>query len=95
MKHVVLVQMFGNEISKVQYIESKFDREPGDDMVYDGERMKVGIVGDNKQDVIDAINQVIKKQNSLKRKIQRNEDAKSNKIFNDILAQVWNDINKY
>jgi hypothetical protein len=82
------------ELTKVQYIESKFDRECGDDMVYAGERMKVGIVGDNKEDVVEAINRVIKKQNSLKRKIQRNEDAKSNKIFNDILGQAWRDIHK-
>ena len=95
MKHVILVQMFNGKIDKVQYLESKFDRECGDDMIYDGERFKVGIVGDSKDDVIEAINKIIKKQNSVIRKKQYQENKKADKIFNRIMVQAWNDINKY
>ena len=94
MKHVVLVKMFQNRITKVQYIESKFDREPGDVMVYDGDRMNVGIVGDSKKVVIDKINEFIKLQNREVNRKKYQEKKETDKMFNDILKEAWKSINE-
>lgn len=88
MKHVVLVKISGDRITKVQYLESKFDREPGDVMVYDGERMNVGVVGDDRDSVIEAINKVIQLQNKQDRKVQKKSNQKVDKMFNDILIDT-------
>ena len=78
--------MSGDRIIKVQYLESKFDREPGDVMVYDGERMNVGVVGDDRNSVIEAINKVIKAQNKVERRKRYLEKKKVDKIFSKILS---------
>ena len=88
MKHVVLVKMVGDRITKVQYLESKFDREPGDVMVYDGERMNVGVVGNDRDSVIAGINDVIREQNRLDRKIQKKSNQRVDKMFNDIMIDA-------
>jgi hypothetical protein len=62
MKHVVLVRVMGGQILNAQYMLSKFDREPGDKMTVDGVKWVVGCVGDSRNGVINAINEVIKKQ---------------------------------
>jgi hypothetical protein len=93
MKHVVLVKIIGNTLTKVQYLESKFDREPGDVMVYDGERMDVAIVGNDKDSVISAINEVIKEQNRVNRKSQKKSNKKVDKLFNDIMRDAIKMIN--
>lgn len=89
MKHVVLVKMSGDRIIKVQYLESKFDREPGDVMVYDGEKMNVGVVGDSRDSVIKTINEVIKAQNKADRKRIYRENKEVDKMFKDILLESY------
>ena len=88
MKHVVLVKMSGDRITKVQYLESKFDREPGDVMIYDGERMNVGVVGDDRDSVISAMNDVIREQNRLDRKIQKKSNQRVDKMFDDVMRDA-------
>ena len=86
MSHLILVQVDqkNSRIKKVQYMESKFERELGEVIKYDGEIFNVGIIGDNKKDVILAINDVIKLQNKLDRKEAKKEDQKFwNQFKND------------
>ena len=85
MTHVGLVKIFNNQITKVQYMESKFERELGDTLTIDGEKMRVGVIGEDRNSVIDTLNGFIKTQNSILRKQQKIEDAKVNKIFNKIM----------
>ena len=85
MTHVGLVKIINNQITKVQYVESKFDRELGDTLTIDGERMRVGVIGEDRNSVITTLNGFIKTQNSIIRKQQRVIDAKANKTFNKIM----------
>ena len=63
----------------VQYFESKWKRELGDKINYDGHQMRVGAIGDSKDELIKAGNKMIAMQN----KINRMETNKMiNKFFN-------------
>jgi len=74
--HVILVKIDGNRISKWQYLDSKWERELGELVKYDGVPMNVGIIGDTKDAVLDAINDVVKQQNKIERKQQKLDDRK-------------------
>lgn len=91
--HVGLVRMNGNKIIGVQYLNSKFERELGDVMRIENVEWKVGIIGDDKDSVIQGLNIVIRKQNSIIRKLQKQQNKKADKIFDDLLRQAWKDIN--
>ena len=49
----------------VQYYKSKWERNLGDTLNIDGEKWLVGIIGDTKNDVISALNVIVKKHNSV------------------------------
>tara|TARA_R110002074_G_scaffold224050_1_gene395262 strand:- start:198 stop:464 length:267 start_codon:yes stop_codon:yes gene_type:complete len=66
--HVGLVKIQDNIITKVKYMHSKFTRELGDTMTIDGVAMRVGVIGNSKNEVIDALNDFIKNQNAIIRK---------------------------
>ena len=93
--HIGLVRMNESktELYGVQYLLSKWERNLGDTMRIEGEKWLVGMIGNTKNDVISALNVVIKKQNSIVNKKKYQEKKKSDMIFNQILNNVMKDIN--
>jgi D-alanine-D-alanine ligase-like ATP-grasp enzyme len=89
-----LVRMNESEtiLTGVQYMLSKWERNLGDTLTIDGVKWRVGIIGDTKNDVISALNEIIKKQNSIinKKKYQQRKEEKF--IMNNILNNVMKDI---
>ena len=77
----------------VQYYKSKWERNLGDTLNIDGEKWLVGIIGDTKNDVISALNTIIKKQNSIINKKKYQEKKKTDMIFNNILNDIMKEIN--
>ena len=53
------------ELYGVQYYKSKWERNLGDTLTIDGTKWLVGIIGDTRNDVISALNEIVKKQNSI------------------------------
>mgnify|MGYP000904840233 FL=1 len=81
------------ELYGVQYYKSKWERNLGDTLTIDGEKWLVGIIGDTRNDVISALNDIVKKQNSIinKKKYQQRKEEKF--IMNNILNNVMKDLN--
>jgi len=81
--HVGLVKIEDSIITKVKYMHSKFNRELGDTMTIDGVAMRVGVIGSSKNEVIDALNDFIRNQNSIIRKQNKAANIRLNlKILN-------------
>jgi len=93
--HIGLVRMNESktELYGVQYMLSKWERNLGDTLNIDGTKWLVGMIGDTKNDVISALNVVIKKQNSIinKKKYQQRKEEKF--IMNNILNNVMKELN--
>ncbi len=81
------------ELYGVQYYKSKWERNLGDTLTIDGEKWLVGIIGDTKNGVISALNEITKKQNSIinKKKYQQRKEEKF--IMNNILNNVMKELN--
>ena len=93
--HIGLVRMNESktELYGVQYMLSKWERNLGDTLNINGTKWLVGMIGDTKKDVISALNDVIKKQNSIINKKKYQEKKKTDMIFNNILNNIMKDIN--
>ena len=96
--HVGLVRMNESktELYGGQYLLSKWERNLGDVINIDGTKWLVGIIGDTKDDVIEALNEIIKKHNSIINKqnyqMRKKERIETNKVWNKILGDVMRDI---
>jgi hypothetical protein len=93
--HIGLVRMNESktELYGVQYMLSKWERNLGDTLNIDGTKWLVGMIGDTKNDVISALNTIIKKQNSIINKKRYQEKKKTDMIFNNILNDIMKEIN--
>ncbi len=93
--HIGLVRMNESKtkLYGVQYMLSKWERNLGDALNIDGTKWLVGMIGDTKNDVISALNVIIKKQNSIinKKKYQQRKEEKF--IMNNILNNVMKELN--
>ena len=93
--HIGLVRMNESKtkLYGVQYMLSKWERNLGDTLNIDGTKWLVGMIGDTKNDVISALNMIIKKQNSIinKKKYQQRKEEKF--IMNNILNNVMKELN--
>ena len=93
--HIGLVRINESktELYGVQYMLSKWERNLGDTLNIDGTKWLVGMIGDTKNDVISALNTIIKKQNSIINKKKYQEKKKTDMIFNNILNDIMKEIN--
>ena len=93
--HIGLVRMNESKtkLYGVQYMLSKWERNLGDTLNIDGTKWLVGMIGDTKNDVISALNEIVKKQNSIinKKKYQQRKEEKF--IMNNILNNVMKELN--
>ena len=81
------------ELYGVQYMLSKWERNLGDVLTIDGVKWLVGIIGDTKNDVISALNVIVKKHNSVINKKNYQKRKEQNIIMNNILNGVMKDLN--
>ena len=93
--HIGLVRMNESktELYGGQYMLSKWERNLGDTLNIDVTKWLVGMIGDTKNDVISALNTIIKKQNSIINKKKYQEKKKTDMIFNNILNDIMKEIN--
>lgn len=92
--HIGLVKISGNQIIKVRYFLSKFERELGDRMTIDGEEFRVGVIADDRELVIQALNSIISQQNSIIRqenKLARIKNRKANYEVDKMFSDIMND----
>ena len=80
-----LIKLKNEKIVGVKYFDSKFDRELGDTLNIDGVKWRVGIIGDTKNEVIIALNDIIKEINAITRKANKIENRK---VFNSLFKNL-------
>jgi len=93
--HIGLVRMNEDKtvLYGVQYLLSKWERNLGDVITIDGTKWLVGMIGNSKSDVIQALNEVIKKQNSIINKQRYQEKKKTDMIWKRLMNEVVRDLN--
>ena len=93
--HVGLVRMNESktELYDSQYMLSKWERNLGDILNIDGTNWLVGIIGDTKKDVISALNNIIKKHNSIINKKNYQQKKKENMVINQITNNIMKELN--
>lgn len=93
--HTGLVQLNSEKtrITAVQYYPSKFKRELEDTLTIDGKKYIVAVIADDRDDVIYAMNKIIKKQNSIVRRQNKIANAKADNHFYSVLAEAIKQVN--
>ena len=93
--HIGLVKMNESktELYGVQYMLSKWERNLGDTLNIDGTKWLVGMIGDTKNDVISALNMIIKKQNSIINKKKYLQKKEEKFVMNNLLNNVMKELN--
>ena len=81
------------ELYGVQYMLSKWERNLGDVLTIDVVKWYVGIIGDTKNDVISALNEIVKKHNSIINKKKYQQRKKDKLIMNKLINDVMKDLN--
>lgn len=94
--HLGIIQLQNGSLKKAQYFKSAWDRELGEILTINGEKFKVGIIGETKADVIEALNEIIKAQNKIVNranyKTRKAERAAVAKMFAEVMFKVQNDL---
>ena len=95
--HLGLVIIENNKLIAAEYYASKFERELGDVINYDGVKYQVGVIGKNKISVVEALNSLIAKQNKINRENYKKSDAykakmQGEQMFNNTFNKIFNDI---
>ena len=93
--HIGLVRMNESktELYGVQYMLSKWERNLGDTLNIDGTKWLVGMIGDTKNDVISALNKIVKKHNSIINKKNYQQRKKEKMIMNQITNTIMKELN--
>ena len=93
--HIGLVRMNESktELHGVQYMLSKWERNLGDTLNIDGTKWLVGIIGDTKNDVISALNNIVKKHNSIINKKNYQQRKKEKMVMNQITNNIMKQLN--
>ena len=79
--HVGLVKIENNRVVRVQYVDSKWERELGDMMRVEGVEMRVGVIGDSRNEVIATLNGFIRRENKITRRENKIANASANAEF--------------
>tara|TARA_R110000851_G_scaffold7037_1_gene27732 strand:+ start:666 stop:953 length:288 start_codon:yes stop_codon:yes gene_type:complete len=84
-----LVRIENDKLLGVQYYESKWERELGDVLKIDGIKWEVGMIGKSRNGIIIELNKIIKRYNSIMKKINKLENQK---LFRDISNKIYQDL---
>ena len=87
-----LVRIVSERLVGVQYFESKFQRELGEELIIDGKKWNVGVIGEDRAEIIGVLNGFVSKQNSIVRKQNKRDDRIVNSEFNKIMREAMNSI---
>ena len=91
-----LVRMSGERVIGVQYFESKFSRELGDKLKINGVEWIVGVIAADRNSIIKVLNEIVRIQNSIVRKKQRELDREINYQINQMFIQAYQSVmNQY
>jgi len=91
--HIGLVKIENGKLIAVQYYASKFERELGDVINYEGKAYNVGVIGGSRNVVVNKLNIFIKNQNRLNRKINASSNLEFKKMWNGIIEDTLTWIN--
>ena len=86
--HLILVKIENGHLVAWQYLASKFDRQLGDVVNYDGVAMNVGVIGDTKNGVLHAIDDLVRKQNAIIRRINNQQRYKQTNNIVDFINSI-------
>jgi len=87
-----LVRMNGERVIGVQYFESKFSRELGEKLRINGVEWRVGVIGDDRNSIIKVLNEIVRIQNSIVRKKQRELDREINNQINQMFLDAYKSV---
>ena len=87
-----LVRMSGERVIGVQYFESKFSRELGEKLRINGVEWIVGMIADDRNSIIKVLNEIVRVENSLIRRKQRERDREINTQINQMFIQAYKSV---
>jgi tRNA(Glu) U13 pseudouridine synthase TruD len=87
-----LVRMSGERVIGVQYFESKFSRELGEILRINGVEWRVGVIADDRNSIIKVLNEIVRIENSLIRKKQRERDREIDSQINQMFIQAYQSV---
>ena len=90
-----LVRMSGERVIGVQYFESKWERELGEKLRIDGVEWIVGVIGEDRNSVIKFLNEIVKIENSLRRKEQKEMDREVDEKINRMFLEAYKSVMSY
>ena len=90
-----LVRMSGESVIGVQYFESKFNRELGEKLRINGVEWKVGVIADDRNSIIKVLNEIVRIQNSIVRKKQRERDREIDAQITQMFLQAYKSVMNY
>ena len=88
-----LVRIVNERLVGVQYFESKFQRELGEELNIDNVNWRVGVIGENREEIIEVLNGFVSKQNSIVRKQNKIDNREADMAFNKIMREAIQYVN--
>jgi len=90
-----LVRMSGERVIGVQYFESKFNRELGEILRINGVEWRVGVIAEDRNSIIKVLNEIVRIQNSIVRKKQRELDREIDAQITQMFLQAYKSVMNY
>ncbi len=90
-----LVRIQNEKLIGVQYFESKFQRELGEVVSINNVKWTVAVIGEDRNTIVDVLNGLVKKQNSIVRKVNNRINRIADMRFNKILREDIERVNNY
>jgi len=90
-----LVRIQNERLVGVQYFESKWERELGEELNIDGVKWRVGVIGESRDEIIQVLNGFVSKQNSIVRKQNKINNREVDMAFNKIMREAIEAVNNY
>ena len=87
-----LVRMSGERVIGVQYFESKFNRELGEKLRINGVEWRVGVIADDRNSIIKVLNEIVRIENSIVRKKQRERDREIDAQITQMFIQAYKSV---
>ena len=87
-----LVRMSGERVIGVQYFESKFNRELGEKLRINGVEWRVGVIADDRNSIIKVLNEIVRIENSIVRKKQRERDREIDAQITQMFLQAYKSV---
>lgn len=87
-----LVRMSGERVIGVQYFESKFNRELGEKLRINGVEWIVGVIAEDKPSIIKVLNEIVRIENSIIRKRQRERDKEIDAQITQMFLQAYKSV---